>query len=102
MLLLVSAWFVDMFIMTARVFLYLKRRFAGEPATGEEGRKKFSLPPLAFPLMWLFVFVVLVAVSSVQGTRDPVTRRVEVGGWIIGRFFLYVFALFCPMRRYLE
>lgn len=84
-LLLVSAWFVDIFIMTVRVLLYLRRRFSRGSADGtEEGRgaqenKKFSLPLLAFPLMWLVVFVILVTVASVQGSRDPVTKTVEVG-----------------------
>lgn len=84
-LLLVSAWFVDIFIMTLRVFLYLRRRFsrgsADETEEGEaaqENSKFFSLPLLAFPLMWLAVFVILVSVASVQGSRDPVTRTVEV------------------------
>eukprot|EP00752_Nemacystus_decipiens_P009654 g8625.t1 len=85
-LLLVSAWFVDIFIMTVRVLLYLRRRFSRGSADGAEsegGRggvenKKFSLPLLAFPLMWLVVFVILVSVASVQGSRDPVTKTVEV------------------------
>ena len=71
--------------MTVRVLLYLRRRFSRGSADGtEEGRgaqenKKFSLPLLAFPLMWLVVFVILVTVASVQGSRDPVTKTVEVG-----------------------
>jgi len=81
-LLLVSAWFVDMFVMTARVCLYLKRCFTGGSGAGAgadaERPKKFSLPLLAFPLMWLVVFVILVAVASVQGSKEPVTRTVEV------------------------
>ena len=76
-LFLVSAWFVDIFIMTVRVLLYLRRRFSKGSADGEEN-KKFSLPLLAFPLMWLLVFVILVTVASVQGSRDPVTKIVEV------------------------
>lgn len=80
MLLIVSAWFVDIFIMTARVALYLRRRFTrgSDRETRAEGSGKLSLPFLAFPLMWLFVFVILVTVASVQGSRDPVIRRVEV------------------------
>eukprot|EP00903_Cladosiphon_okamuranus_P012915 g12058.t1 len=83
-LLLVSAWFVDIFIMTVRGLLYLWRCFSSGSAGGtEDGRgfeenKKFSLPLLTFPIMWFVVFVVLVAVSSVQGSRDPVTRTIEV------------------------
>ncbi|CAM9681921.1 unnamed protein product [Scytosiphon promiscuus] len=83
-LLLVSAWFVDMFVMTVRVILYLRRRVAGRGAADgtdadESGaERKVSLPVLAFPLMWLVVFVVLVTVASLEGSRDPVTRRVEV------------------------
>lgn len=71
--------------MTVRVLLYLRRRFSkgstrgtGEGRGAEENTNKFSLPFLAFPLMWLFVFVILVTVASVQGSRDPVTRTVEV------------------------
>lgn len=84
-LLLVSAWFVDIFIMTVRVLLYLRRRFwkgsadGTEEGRGVEGSKKLSLPLLAFPLMWLVVFVILVTVASVQGSRDPVTKTIEVG-----------------------
>lgn len=80
MLLIVSAWFVDIFIMTARVVLYLRRRFTRGPhwETRAQENEKFSLPLLAFHLMWLLVFVILVIVASVQGTRDPVTRTVEV------------------------
>lgn len=86
MLLLVSAWFVDLFIMTVRVVLYCRRRLLRGAATGDGAagagggeKQKFALPLWAFPLMWLVVFVVLVSVSSVEGTKDPVTRRVEVG-----------------------
>lgn len=66
--------------MTARVALYLRRRFSRGPdgETRAEDNEKFSLPLLAFPLMWLLVFVILVTVASVQGSRDPVTRTVEV------------------------
>lgn len=80
MLLIVAAWFVDIFIMTARVALYLRRRFSRGPdeETRAEEKQKFSLPLMAFPLMWLVVFVILVTVASVQGSRDPVTRTVEV------------------------
>lgn len=89
-LLLVSAWFVDIFIMTVRVLLYMRRRFSRGSADGTEGRgaqenKKFSLPLLAFPLMWLIVFVILVTVASVQGSRDPVTKTVEVRMWTYSR-----------------
>ncbi|CAM9255938.1 unnamed protein product [Ectocarpus sp. 12 AP-2014] len=83
-LLIVSAWFVDIFIMTFRVVRYLWGRFtkkgdqAAAAAAASTGQQKFALPLLAFPLMWLVVFVILVTVASVQGSRDPVTRTVEV------------------------
>ncbi|CAM9895721.1 unnamed protein product, partial [Ectocarpus fasciculatus] len=82
-LLIVSAWFVDIFIMTFRVLRYLWRRFTknadhAAAAAAAAGQEKFALPLLAFPLMWLVVFVILVTVASVQGSRDPVTRTVEV------------------------
>lgn len=68
--------------MTFRVLRYLRGRFtknAGRAATAATaGQQKFALPLLAFPLMWLVVFVILVTVASVQGSRDPVTRTVEV------------------------
>lgn len=91
-LLIVSAWFVDIFIMTFRVLRYLWGRFtkkgdqAAAAAAATTGQQKFALPLLAFPLMWLVVFVILVTVASVQGSRDPVTRTVEVrvGGGVFG------------------
>lgn len=75
MLLFVSAWFVDMFIMLIRVVHYCLRRLP--QWTGErEGR--FALPLWAFPLLWLVTFAVFVSVASVHGEREPVIRRVEV------------------------
>lgn len=70
--------------MTVRVILYLRRRLAGREAGdgtdahASEREKKIFLPVLAFPIMWLAVFVVLVIVASWQGSRDPVTKTVEV------------------------
>eukprot|EP00904_Undaria_pinnatifida_P002839 jgi/Undpi1/12556/HiC_scaffold_6.g02225.m1 len=74
-LLLVSAWFVDMFIMFGRALRFIRRRFLhGARSEGE----KFMLPLWAFPLMWFVTFSTLVSVASVQGAKDPVVRTVEV------------------------
>ncbi|CAM9422637.1 unnamed protein product, partial [Laminaria digitata] len=74
-LLLVSAWFVDIFLMTVRVLRFCRRRFLhGARGEGE----KSMLPLWAFPLLWLATFVILVSVASTQGTKDPVVRTIEV------------------------
>ncbi|CAM9658090.1 unnamed protein product [Ascophyllum nodosum] len=74
-LLLVSAWFVDMFIMLVRAVHFLRRRlFQGT----RNGNGKLAFPLWVFPLLWLVTFVVFVSVASVHGERDPVIRRVEV------------------------
>lgn len=74
-LLLVSAWFVDMSIMFVRVLMFCRRRVVQR---GRGVYEKLRLPLWAFPLMWAITFVVLVSVASVQGTKDPVTRTIEV------------------------
>ena len=74
-LLLVSAWFVDMFIMLARAVHFLRRRLLQGT---RNGNGKLAFPLWVFPLLWLVTFVVFVSVASVHGERDPVIRRVEV------------------------
>lgn len=74
-LLLVSAWFVDMFIMFVRTLLFFRRHMV---QGGRSENDKLTPPLWAFPLLWVITFVVLVSVASAQGTKDPVTRTVEV------------------------
>lgn len=78
MLFIVSAWFVDLFVMSVRVVLFCRRRLIRSPRGGGDEQKKFRLPLWAFPLMWLVTWVVLVSVSSVKGVEGPITKTVEV------------------------
>lgn len=85
-LLLVSAWFVDMFIMFGRALRFIRRRFLhGARSEGE----KFMLPLWAFPLMWFVTFLTLVSVASVQGAKDPVVRTVEVTSLFFLCFYFF-------------
>lgn len=84
MLMLVSTWFVDIFLLVARILEYWRRRCLRDRHSSDgtkDIQTKHEMPKLplwAFPAMWALTFVVLVTVSSMQGTQDPVTRTIEV------------------------
>lgn len=72
---LVSAWFVDLLIMTFRALLACRRR---SQYGRWRGKEKLHMPLWLFPFMWLVTFVTLVSVASVEGTKDPTVRTVQV------------------------
>lgn len=79
-LMLVSAWFVDMFVATLRTVAFFFKLYKRQRLDDrfDKVHQRFALPLWAFPVMWAVTFVVLVSVSSAMGAGDPVVRTVEV------------------------
>lgn len=83
--------------MFVRVLMICRRRVVQRDRGVNE---KLRLPLWAFPLMWTLTFVVLVSVSSVQGTKDPVTRTIEVSTVLLLSYDIIVHASCCFIKNY--